>query len=229
MSADENEPSSPSCIVECDNASSSDESSMAKSVEKTARDQFYIEIKSLDEKKSWEATCKICKSIVRGSMGVTSNYNRHIKDSHPNYYESWQQKLQTIGSKNQKKITDMMVVHKSKFSHSSTYSAIHPRQIELQKSIVEDLIIELGLPLSIVERQGFNNFMFRVDPKFSTISRRTLSRSTLPNLYAKMLDGLKLFFSKAKWISLTLDLWTDRRQRAFFALTGIENTMYRSL
>lgn len=161
-------------------------------------------------------------------MGVTSNYNRHIKDFHPGYYESWQQKLQAIGSKNQKKVTDTVFVQKSNFSQGSNYSAIHPRQVELQKSIVEDLIIEFGLPLSMVERQGFQNFMIRVDPKFSTISRRILSRSILPNLYAKMLDGLKQFFSKAKFISLTLDLWTAMRQRAFFALTGIENTMCRS-
>ncbi|CAF4794062.1 unnamed protein product [Rotaria sp. Silwood2] len=125
-----------------------------------------------------------------------------------------------------KKITDTITVQKVKYySSSSTYSNIHPHQVELQKSIVENLIIELGLPLSLIERPAFINFMSHVDPRFSTISRRTLTRTILPNLYTKMLDGLKSFSSIATSISLTLDLWTDRRQRAFFALTGINNTI----
>ncbi|CAF1279810.1 unnamed protein product [Adineta ricciae] len=206
MSSDATESSLQSPVVECDTASSSDESSVTKSVEKTARDQFYTGIKITDQQKSWEATCQICKSKVRGTVGVTSNYNRHIKDCHPNYYESWQEQLQAIGLRNQKKITETMDVRKPKSSSGSIYSATHPRQVELQKSIVEDLIIELGLPLSLVEREGFNNFMLHVDSKFSTISRRTLSRSILPNLYTKMLDGLKRFCSKATFISMTLDL-----------------------
>ena len=36
-------------------------------------------------------------------------------------------------------------------SQRSTYSTPHPRQIELSKSVVDDPIIELGLPLSIIK------------------------------------------------------------------------------
>ncbi|CAF3421519.1 unnamed protein product [Rotaria socialis] len=195
-----------SIIVVSDTASSTDESPATKSLEKTARDQFYTDIKMTNETKSWEATCKICKSKIRGTKGVTSNYNRHAKDFHPSEYESWQEQLH------------------------SRYSTIHSRQAELQKSIVENLIIELGLPLSLIERSGFITFMSNVDPKFSTISRRTLTRTILPDLYTKMLHGLKSFCSMATFISLTLDLWTDRRQRVFFALTGhsIINSEFKS-
>ena len=61
--------------------------------------------------------------------------------------------------------------------------------------------------------------MAHVDPRFTMISRRSLSRTKLPNLYLKMIDGLKSFCSLAKSVSLTLALWTDRKQRAFFVLT----------
>jgi hypothetical protein len=225
MSSDTNETSLQSSIIVSDTESSIDTSFATKSVEKTARDQFYTDIKMMEEKKSWEAKCKICKGKIRGTKGVTSNYNRHIKDFHPSQYESWQEQLQSISLTGQKKITDTKIFQKVKDSSNSMYSTIHPRQVELQKSIIENLIIELGLPLSLVERSGFINFMSHVDPRFSTISRRTLTRTILPNLYTKMLDGLKSFCSMATFISLTLDLWTDRRQRAFFALTGINNTI----
>ncbi|CAF3285043.1 unnamed protein product [Rotaria sp. Silwood2] len=231
MPSDTTETSLQSSIVVSGTASSTDVSSATKSVEKTARDQFYTDIKMMDEKKSWQATCKICKGTIRGTKGVTSNYNRHIKDFHPTEYKSLQEQLQSISLTGQKKITDTITVQKVKYySSSSTYSNIHPRQVELQKSIVENLIIELGLPLSLIERPAFINFMSHVDPRFSTISRRTLTRTILPNLYTKMLDGLKSFCSIATSISLTLDLWTDRRQRAFFALTGhaIINSEFKS-
>ncbi|CAF3342402.1 unnamed protein product [Rotaria socialis] len=190
-----------SIIAVSDTPSSTDESPATKALKKTARDQFYTDIKMTNETKSWEATCKICKSKIRGTKGVTSNYNRHAKDFHPSEYESWQEQLQSISL-----------------------------TVELQKSIVENLIIELGLPLSLIERSGFITFMSNVDPKFSTISRRTLTRTILPDLYTKMLHGLKSFCSMATFISLTLDLWTDRRQRVFFALTGhsIINSEFKS-
>lgn len=209
--------------VASDNESPTDASSISKSIEKTARDQFYTNIKMIDEKHSWQATCKLCKNTIRGTKGVTSNYNRHVKDFHPSEYESWQEQSKSIGLTGQKKITDTITVHKVKNSSSSMYSNVHPRQVELQKSIVESLIIELGLPLSLIERPGFVDFMFHVDPRFSMISRRTLTRTILPNLYAKMMEELKSFCSIATFLSLTLDLWTDRRQRAFFAITGMNN------
>ncbi|CAF4615388.1 unnamed protein product [Rotaria socialis] len=190
-----------SIIAVSDTPSSTDESPATKALKKTARDQFYTDIKMTNETKSWEATCKICKSKIRGTKGVTSNYNRHAKDFHPSEYESWQEQLQSISL-----------------------------TVELQKSIVENLIIEFGLPLSLIERSGFITFMYNVDPKFSTISRRTLTRTIFPHLYTKMLHGLKSFYSMATFISLTLDLWTDRRQRVFFALTGhsIINSEFKS-
>ncbi|CAF4150658.1 unnamed protein product [Rotaria sordida] len=204
MSSDLTETSSASSIVISDTTSSDNADLATKYVAKTV-----------------QATCKICKSTIRGTKGVTSNYNRHIKEFHKSQYELWQQQLQFNISPGQKKITDTLTVQKVKPASTSgaMYLSNHPRQVELEKSITEDIIIELGLPISIVERSGFIKFMFNVDPRFKMISRRTLNRTTLPNLYSKMLDGLKSFCSMATFMSLTLDLWTDRRQRAFFALT----------
>ncbi len=85
-----------------------------------------------------------------------------------------------------KKITATLVVHHMKHSSNalgSMYPSNHPRQIILQKSIVEHLIIQLGLPLSLIERSSFIKFMNHVDSRFTMISRRTLTCTILPNLY----------------------------------------------
>lgn len=224
MSSDTTETPLASSIIVSDITSSTDIdiALTTKSIKKTARDQFFSNINIVDKNKSWEATCDICKSIIRGTNGVTSNYNRHIKELHKSTYELWQEKLQSINLTGRKKITDTLPVQKIKYSSSSIYQTHHPRQVELQKSIVEDLIIELGLPLSLIERPGFIKFMTYVDPRFSVISRRTLTRTILPDLHTKMVNNLKTFCSMVPFMSLTLDLWSDKRQRAFFALTGID-------
>lgn len=105
-------------------------------------------------------------------------------------------------------------------SSKSYYHSSHPRQVQLSQAIVVNLIIDLGLPLSIVEHESFINFMNLVDPKFTITSRQTLTCSTILRLYDNMNKELKRFCDEIEFISLTLDIWTDRRMRAFYAMTG---------
>ena len=214
MSSDLTETPLTSSITISDTQSSSSEVVSPTHVAKTVRDQFFINIKTINETNSWEATCKICKATIRGTQGVTSNYNRHIKEFHTHQYKIWREQMQNTSSLSQKKITDSVIVRKVKHAGApnSKFSSNHPRQIELEKTIIEDLIIELGLPLSLVERPSFIKFLVHVEPRFSMISRRSLTRTTIPNLYSKMMNGLNSFCSLANCLSLTLDLWSDRRQ-----------------
>ncbi|CAF1525311.1 unnamed protein product, partial [Adineta ricciae] len=113
--------------------------------------------------------------------------------------------------------------HFQKPKHSpigQSYGSNHSRQVELSAAIVNDLIISLGLPLSIVDRSAFINFMSKVDPKFTVTSRRTLTRKTIPILYEQMKNRLKMLCTTATFLSLTLDVWTDRRMRSFFAVSA---------
>ncbi|CAF1197427.1 unnamed protein product [Didymodactylos carnosus] len=87
MSSDLIEGSSSSPIVIPDTTSSTDGALTIKYIAKTICDQFDRNTKTMDEKKSWEATCNICKTTIRGTRGVTSNYNRRIKECRKNQYE----------------------------------------------------------------------------------------------------------------------------------------------
>jgi hypothetical protein len=99
-------------------------------------------------------------------------------------------------------MTDTVSVQKMKCMGQSSlkYHSNYARQIELEKTIIEDLISELGLSLSLIERPAFVEFMKHVDSRFSVVSRRILSRTTLPNLYSKMLDSLRSFCSMATFM-----------------------------
>lgn len=88
----------------------------------------------------------------------------------------------------------------------------------------------MGLPLSIVDHVSFNNFMFDVDPKYKLIHRRDIPRSHLPILNKRCVSKLQEICSQLNYVSLTLDVWSDRRMRSYFGITAhaIINDKHRS-
>lgn len=116
--------------------------------------------------------------------------------------------LDQLKKNNQDKAINKITNHfDKKIQPVVTYGLNHPRQVELSNSLVTDLIIRLGLPISIVERQAFISFMKKVDWKLTMTSRIAISRKTIPGLYDKMNDQLKNFYSTATFLSLALDVY----------------------
>ncbi|CAF3244182.1 unnamed protein product [Rotaria sp. Silwood2] len=207
--------------------SKSEATSKKQRVGKSVREDFFTNIAKND--KNWSAKCLLCDDTVYDNIGVTSNVNRHVKNHHQTEYTAWLNKLNGL-DRQQPKLLDFINLNPSPSSSKQSYPAGHQRQQELHNAIVQDLIVGLGLPLSLVERPEFIKFMSTIDPKFKITSRRTLRRDTIPTLYRKMNDLLKQFCSTAEYISLTLDIWTDRRARSFFSITGhaILGTQFKS-
>ena len=85
--------------------------------------------------------------------------------------------------------------------------------------IVNDLIIDLGLPLSAVEHLAFLRATKTVDPKFSVLSRRSLCRESLQTALQSVMGRVEQACDDAKFLALTLDVWSDRRMRSFIAIT----------
>ena len=85
--------------------------------------------------------------------------------------------------------------------------------------VLRNFIIELGLPLSIIEKAEFIRAMMAVDPKFRIPCRPSITKEYLPKLYNKVLDQLKNTCLVADFIPLTFDRWIDRCLCAFYAIT----------
>ena len=62
-----------------------------------------------------------------------------------------------------------------------------PRQIMITDSIVEDLIVDCGLPIYIVETKGFRRHMLKVEPKWRACSGKWISNKKLPKCTKKRL------------------------------------------
>jgi hypothetical protein len=105
------------------------------------------------------------------------------------------------------------------FIANHKYGPHNLRQLELTQMITQDLIIDLGLSLSIVDHPSFLRAMNTVDPRFPVLSRRVLCRERLPSALDQVMVKVKQACSNAKFVALTLDVWSDRRMRAFIAIT----------
>lgn len=56
------------------------------------------------------------------------------------------------------------------------YSQDHPRQGVITESIIQDLIISCNLPLSLIDKPSFNNFMSLAEGRYCPVSRSTVTR-----------------------------------------------------
>lgn len=102
----------------------------------------------------------------------------------------------------------------------TTYPASHPRHKMLCKSIVENLIVKGGVPLSFVDNDGFRKFMADIDPNFSVPCRQTITYTHLLQLLSSKRSLMTDMLTSAHDVALTIDIWTDRRQHSFLGVTA---------
>ncbi|CAF1416363.1 unnamed protein product [Rotaria sordida] len=185
-------------------------------------EQYYEDFKEYiagDLKGKTSATCILCKETVWDVKNSTSNYCRHLQRKHKAEYDLWSKntsdKEKHVDKMKQISLEDSL----SSSSHTSKYGPVHPRQVELTRMVFNDFIIGLDLPLSITEKPAFIQAMKTVDPKFHVPSRRSITSDYLPKLHEQITNNLKKACSSADFLSLTFDGWTDRRMRAFYAVT----------
>ena len=84
--------------------------------------------------------------------------------------------------------------------------------------IFKYLIIGCGLPYRLVECEAFRNFMSLICKKWKPTSRTKLL-DLQKQAISKMCSNLKSLLLKIRFVSLTLDVWTDRRLRSFLGIT----------
>ena len=101
----------------------------------------------------------------------------------------------------------------------ATYSNSNPKASLITESLITDLIVGEGLPLRLVEFTGFVNFLNVVHPQYKPPSRQTVRKKIL-----KKADDMKLKimkqFQNCQTVSITVDIWSDRKMRSFLGVTA---------
>ena len=103
--------------------------------------------------------------------------------------------------------------------YSDKYGPSHPQQKAINKGIIDDLIIKCNMPISIVENEHFRHFLSILDHKYTPMARTTVSHALdkkVEEVKKTLLDRL----CTVKTVNLTIDIWSDRRMRAFLGITA---------
>ncbi|RNA20457.1 hypothetical protein BpHYR1_037571 [Brachionus plicatilis] len=111
---------------------------------------FFPDLKFNSLSKKNEGHCKFCSNDKKrfDNKGNYTNFKRHAETMHV--------KLLNDFLKNSKPtlvfepLTNQLKI--------STYESNHEKQVKFKNSVIEDLIIACGFPLSIVDKPGFHSF-----------------------------------------------------------------------
>ena len=140
---------------------------------------------------------------------------RHLKRIHSEVYNQYQLDVQTPARGAQQSCMESFVT----CNRESTYGSSNPQQKLLTSSLVMDLIVNCGLPTWIVDQPNFRLFLNKMDPKFTPPCRQTVTYSILPRLKLATQSKLQELLDNSCDISLTADIWTDRRMHSFLGVT----------
>ncbi|XP_061880880.1 zinc finger BED domain-containing protein 4-like [Entelurus aequoreus] len=157
------------------------------------------------------AVCNTCGSKITDGQATTSNFVRHLKLHKERFQEYLMNKSITNGPQ-QPSISQFL---DNRVGH---YSMTHPQQKAITNAILSDLIIDCNLPLSIVENKSFRHFLTVLDSKYTPVCRRTLTSKT-ENLTEERRSKLKTQLSHTDHVSVTVDIWSDRKMRGFLGVT----------
>uniref|UniRef100_A0A3B3RYJ1 Zinc finger BED domain-containing protein 4-like n=1 Tax=Paramormyrops kingsleyae TaxID=1676925 RepID=A0A3B3RYJ1_9TELE len=162
-------------------------------------------------KRKHTAVCKFCSMTITETTGTTSNFYRHLERKH---------KERFLGYKAGQKKDDTQPTIASFTQKGQVYSEHSQRQQAISEAIVQDLVIGCCLPLSIVENVHFKHFLEILDSKYTPISRRTISEEQIPALVRKVKEKVLEKLATQTYVSLTTDIWSDRRLRSFLGVTA---------
>ena len=105
------------------------------------------------------------------------------------------------------------------FKKAQIYSKSSPQQQAISLAIIQDLIIGCCLPLSLVENHHFRHFLALLDCKYTPLSRRTIT-DKIPELVRNAKEAISKKLKASSFVSLTTDLWSDRKMRSFLGVTA---------
>jgi len=140
---------------------------------------------------------------------------RHLQRKHPTIYKDYNES-KTLTDERQSSLSNFFF----ETSNAARYDPASARQKLLSRSLVDNLIIDCCLPLSIVDNESFRKFLHSLDPKFRPPSRSHMTMKMLPKLVTEKTEQVKELLNSAVYVSCTLDMWSDRNCRAYVAITA---------
>ena len=97
------------------------------------------------------------------------------------------------------------------------------KSTETRKCHIDNLILELITtdmqPISVVEDAGFRKLVKYLDPRYTMVSRKHLSKKLLPTRYHEEKANLIIALQKAEFVAITTDQWTSKANDGYTTYT----------
>lgn len=152
------------------------------------------------------AKCKVCEKLFKVKHSNTSTLRRHASTYHKAEFDK-------ATAQKVKQTTIQACLSKHPYAQGSA-------QLQRGHKVLMEMIAQDMMPLSVVEGQGFKNFVKYLDPRYTPPSRATLRNKLLPGLFSKIQEELKVELAEASFVALTTDMWTSRTMAAFTSVTA---------
>lgn len=184
--------------------------------------QFFEVITSTGNKIA--ASCKMCKSIIKGSTFCNSNFKTHLKRKHG---EECLEEYNAYKKKGCKKTKSSAVT--SAVSLTSTKPNLIYQQTEFDRHVVK-YFIDSMISLRCIENKYFIDIINNLKDSNSLLkimSRRSLGRK-IQEYFNEQCEEIKEQLDKTKYVATTIDIWSGR-QRSFLGITAhwIETSTFR--
>lgn len=182
------------------------------------------------------AICKICQCKIAAKSGNTSNLISHLRRKHPSIYAQTFFPSQGKAKAKPPKATGQMSIT-SAFAQGVPYDRKSKKWNELTK-MVTYCIVKDGLPLRVVEKDGFKRMLKTFDPRYELPSRSYISRTSVPAMYAATVKKVKDELHGVSYFAATTDMWsstaglrryTIRTMIGTFKLYHLEHTTFQRI
>lgn len=139
---------------------------------------------------------------------------RHLQRKHSDIHQKYLTEQSTKADSAQTTMTSLFPMS------SEVFATTHPKYNRFAESLVENLVVACGMPFSIVEKPEFKAFIYGLEPRMPMPCRQTLTYTVLPKLAKKRTAAVQDLMDAASTVALTLDIWTDRTNHAYLAITA---------
>ncbi|CAF2937630.1 unnamed protein product, partial [Rotaria sp. Silwood2] len=155
--------------------------------------------------------CKLCHRNYKDKSGIYSNFLKHFKRVHRFEYDQLFNRDNAFLMEENGELNDTQTI----FDLTNTKY----KENRIVLSIAKNLIVRCNLPLNLVEKAAFRDFLKDCNFKFPCISSKKLKRTIIPSLVDIVRKRIQDVLSTTEYVTLTVDLWSDRRCRSFIGLT----------
>uniref|UniRef100_A0A668ALH7 BED-type domain-containing protein n=1 Tax=Myripristis murdjan TaxID=586833 RepID=A0A668ALH7_9TELE len=162
-----------------------------------------------------QAICKLCRAALKYT-GSTTNLDFHARRKHGDEYGEIQtsNKQEHANSESkERKSGNVIPNYFGQLGHNSS------RAQEITAAVTR-FIAKGVCPYSIVEWEGFQDLMHTLEPRYTVPSRKHITNTCIPELYAQVKRQVEKELANAERVALTTDAWTSCATESYVTITA---------